>query len=210
MKKLSQAIALAGVMTAAAVPAVQAEVEVSASAGLSTGNLLKGKDLASQSTLFSADLSASMGGGYATLWVASADEYDVVLGYGGEAGDVSFDLSLAGYAYPNAGGSAEEDMEAVAMVGFADASLKVSTAVDADKDAGFTYFAVGYDINAVSLTYGLKDEEAKDADYSHLDLSYAFNDQLSFTFSKIVTQEKKDTLNDDLKIVASYSLPIEL
>jgi hypothetical protein len=50
----------------------------------------------------------------------------------------------------------------------------------------------------------------KDDDYTHLDLSYAYNDNISFTVSKIVSQEIDKKLDEDTKFVISYSLPIGL
>ena len=49
---------------------------------------------------------------------------------------------------------------------------------------------------------------------THVDLSYAFNDNISFTASKVVDQDldKDDAgaFDEDLKFVVAYSLPIEI
>jgi uncharacterized protein (TIGR02001 family) len=75
MKKLSQAIALAGVMTAglAAVSTAQAEVEVSASATVASMYLWRGKDLGNGAAAVSGDLTVSASGAYAGVWTSSGD-----------------------------------------------------------------------------------------------------------------------------------------
>ena len=76
MKKLSQAIALAGVMTAGltAVSTAQAEVEVSASASVANMYLWRGQDLSGSSGVpaVSGDLTVSASGAYAGVWAYSS------------------------------------------------------------------------------------------------------------------------------------------
>jgi uncharacterized protein (TIGR02001 family) len=107
MKKLTQAIALAGVMTTGltATTSVFAEdVEVSASASVASMYLWRGQDLGNGAAAVSGDLTASMGGAYAGVWTSSGDtaagqEYDLYVGFGGEAEDFSYDLSIWTYTY---------------------------------------------------------------------------------------------------------------
>ena len=234
MKKLSQAIALAGVMTAAAVPAVQAEVEVSASAAIANMYLWRGQDLtgASGAPAFSGDLSVSSNGAYAGVWASSGDstggnEYDLYLGYGGEAGDFSYAISAWTYIYPSAsedyisGNGSNADArstifdlaDVIVSVGYAGASFSYYVPVGAESNDDYSYFTLGYGMGDYSATLGKADDG--DEDYTHLDVSYAANDNLSFTLSKVVAQsadlDKGEAGQDeDLKVVVSYSLPIEL
>ena len=55
-------------------------------------------------------------------------------------------------------------------------------------------------------------------DYTHIDISYAYNDNLTFTVSQIIDQDeiqlignekKYENRDDDTLFVLSYSLPIE-
>lgn len=55
-------------------------------------------------------------------------------------------------------------------------------------------------------------------DYTHLDISYAYNDNLTFTLSQVIDQDdiqlagsstKYENRDEDLLVVLSYSLPIE-
>lgn len=228
MKKLSQAIALAGVMTAAAVPAVQAEVEVSASAAVANMYLWRGQNLGSSDKdsgnavpAISGDINVSMSGAYAGVWTSSGDtaagqEYDLYVGYGAEAGDFSYDLSVWTYIYPDGGksdGTFGDGTDVILSLGYAGASFTYYKPIGSESDDNSSYYTLGYGIDAVSATLG-KADDGDGVDYTHLDLGYAYNDNLSFTLSKVVDQsEKKNTdgaQDEDLKVVVTYSLPIEL
>jgi len=227
MKKLSQAIALAGVMTAAAVPAVQAEVEVSASAAVASAYLWRGQDLGNGAPAVSGDLTVSASGAYAGVWASSGDtgagsEYDLYVGYGGEAGDLSYDISAWTYVYPGATddngadvrGNTFEASDLVVSLGYAGASFAYYYPISSNPDE-YSYMTLGYGMDAFSATVGMANSDDDSDTYTHLDLSYAATDSLSFTLSKVVAQEAdldkgEEGQDEDLKVVVSYSLPIEL
>ena len=238
MKKLTQAIALAGVM-AAAVPAVQAEVEVSASAAVANMYLWRGQDLGNGAAAVSGDLTVSTGGAYAGVWTSSGDttagqEYDLFAGYGGEAGDFSYDVSVLSYVYSgddeeNGRGNTFDLTDLIVSVGYGPVSASYYYVLAGDED--YSYITLGAEMGAFSATLGYADgieNEGEttetiydDSNYTHLDLSYAYNDNISFTLSKVIAQsldaddaasneEDENYIDEDLKVVVSYSLPIEL
>lgn len=227
MTKLSQAIALATAMTAglATTATTYAEVEVAASAAISNMYLWRGTNLGGPTSgvpAISGDLTASVGGAYAGIWTSSGDttngqEYDVFVGYGMEAGEVALDVNYLSYIYP---GSANDDLgdlhEVAASAAFKGASLGVAYNIDQDKDKQTDYFytTLGYELNQFSATYGLQTfSDTKDMDYSHIDLSYAHNDNISFTVSQIVSadvDEDKGGMDRSPMFAVTYSLPIEL
>ena len=224
MNKLSQAIALATAMTAglAATTATQAEVEVSASAGVANMYLWRGVDLGANGgqggvPAVSGDLSVSAAGAYGGVWTSSGDaasgqEYDIYAGYGGEAGALSYDVSIWAYVYPDGGvsdGTFGDNSEIIVSLGAAGASVGIYKQVGDAVDNDNMYYTLGYGMDAFSGTVGITDAAAKGADYTHFDLSYAYNDNISFTVSKIVDQETEKALDEDTKFVVSYSLPIE-
>lgn len=228
MKKLSQAIALAGVVTAgvAVVPAVQAELEVSASAAVANMYLWRGQNLGSAGAgkgvpAVSGDINVSMSGAYAGVWTSSGDsaagqEYDIYAGYGAEMGDFSYDLSVWTYIYPDGGksdGTFGDGTDIIVSLGYAGASFAYYKPVGSESDDNSSYITLGYGMDKYSATLG-KADDGDDVDYTHLDLGFAYNDNLSFTLSKVVSQsEKKNTAgaqDEDLKVVVTYSLPIEL
>ncbi|MBL4797404.1 MAG: hypothetical protein JKY50_08315 [Oleispira sp.] len=231
MTKLSQAIALATAMTAglAITTTAQAEVEVAASAAVSNMYLWRGQDLGQDTNgttggvpAISGDLTVSASGAYAGVWTSSGDasngqEYDLYVGYGMEAGEVALDISYWTYIYPGADNDDIADLhEIIASAAFKGASLGVYYNIDQDEDDQTDYFytTLGYEYNQFSATYGIQTySDTEDGDYSHINLSYAYNDNLSFTLSQIVSadlDEDENGLDRSPKVVVTYSLPIEL
>ncbi len=101
--------------------------------------------------------------------------------------------------------------------------------------SGFQYIAFNASFKQYTATLGFADvsdySESKSlsadstsdlyvgnvgTDYTHLDISYAYNDNLTFTVSQIIDQGevtvggvKYENRDDDMLFVLSYSLPIE-
>ena len=227
MKKLTKAIALAGVMTAgmtAATSTFAEEVEVSASATVASMYLWRGQDLGNGAAAVSGDLTASIAGAYAGVWTSSGDttsgnEYDLYIGYGGEVENFSYDVSLWSYVYPgsdavNGEGNTFDLTEAILSVGFMGASFSYYYPVAGDGNDDYNYMTLGYGYDKYSLTVGMADDPDDflgngTLGYTHLDVGYAYNDSLSFTLSKILSTEEADA-DDDVKVVVSYSLPISM
>mgnify|MGYP000442233628 CR=1 FL=1 len=237
MKKLTKAIALAGVMTTGLTGAqlAQAEVDVSASAAVASMYLWRGMDLGNGSPAVSGDITLSTGGAYATMWTSSGDsaagnEYDLAVGYGGEMEGFSYDVSVWTYIYPSAGNfpyavTADDEVddvdtsgntfdlsELIVSLGYEGASFSYYYPVSSNPN-DYSYLTLGYGMGAFSAMAGItmvEDDAGEDAGYTHLDLSYAYNDNLSFTASKVVAEDEEDSYDDDLKFVVSYSLPIDM
>jgi hypothetical protein len=233
MTKLSQAIALATAMTAGlvATTTTQAEVEVSASAGVANMYLWRGQDLGAVTDdggattkttggvpAISGDISVSAAGAYGGVWTSSGDansgqEYDIYAGYGGEAGAISYDVSIWAYVYPDGGtsdGTFGDNSEIIVSLGAAGASVGIYKQVGDAVDNDNMFYTLGYGMGSFSGTVGITDAAAKGSDYTYLDVSYAYNDNISFTVSQILDQETEKALDEDTKFVVSYSLPIGL
>ncbi|GGY48970.1 hypothetical protein GCM10011297_22230 [Bacterioplanes sanyensis] len=226
MKKLSQAIALTTAMSAALLPAhsASAEVDVSASAAVANMYLWRGQDLGQGSPAVSGDITASMGGLYGGVWASSGDselgqEYDLYLGYGGEAGDFSYDISAWTYVYPgaddvNGRGNTFEASDLIVSAGYGPVSASYYYVLAGDENA--SYATLGGEMGSFSVTLGFQmHSEDDNSEYTHLDLSYAYNDNLAFTLSKVIDQgadlDKGEAgVDEDMKVVVSYSLPIEM
>lgn len=232
-------IAAAGCMTA--MPAAADEIDVSGSVAVSNLYLFRGADLGNGRGMVSGDLVASMAGFYGGIWGTSGDsslgsEYDLFIGYGGEFDGISFDISVVNYVYPNSDdfdtfGSYSEIFLNVGFMGFGfDYQDNVAGY------SGFEYYAFSYSMDKYSILLGLVDHEEPDSDtafsndpdsdafggniavdYTHLDISYQYNDNLSFTFSQVIQQDEvtvgdtkyEKNQEDDLYFVVNYSLPIE-
>jgi len=230
MKTISKAVAVASLISAGFVGQAQAEVEVSASAAVSNMYLWRGQNLGSvtdgngntsATPAISGDLSVSASGAYAGVWTSSGDalngqEYDLYLGYGLEAGGVEIDLSYWTYIYPSTTLDDPTDLhEIIASVSAAGASLGVYYNLDQDEDEGtdYIYTTLGYGYDAFSITYGMTSySDTEDSDWAHVDLGYAYNDNISFTYSQIVSadlDEDEGGLDRSPNFVATYSLPIQ-
>jgi hypothetical protein len=234
MIKLSQAIALATAMTAGLVATTTTQAEVSASASVASSYLWRGQNLSNGAAAVSGSLDyAHESGLYTGAWVSSGDaglgtEYDLYVGFAGEAGKLSYDVGYMAYIYPS---QSEENLESAIEAGVTgddlpgvsdelgdagDIYLNLSLAgVDfttnfSDNGSDYVYNTLGYGMGSVSGLIGVNtdlEEDGKGA-YTHIDLSYAYNDNVSFTVSKMVAQSS-GTSAASPEFVVSYSLPIE-
>ncbi len=213
MKTIKTILASAVAATAFSVP-VMAEIEVAGSVGVASAYLWRGQDLGDGSPAVFGDVVASMGGAYGGIWGSSGDdasgnEYDLFAGYGMEMGDISVDLSVWNYMYPDLGesqGTFADLSEIILAVGFGPVSVTYYDNIAGDN--GYTYLTVGAEFGAFSATYGTTSNDDSDNDYSHVDLGYSYNDNLSFTLSQVVDQDDYEGVDDDLNFVVSYSIPL--
>ncbi len=227
---LASAVA-ASALSMAMVPAANAEVEVAASVGVASTYLWRGYDLGSGTPAVSGDLSASVAGFYGGVWGSSGDtaagtEYDLYLGYGGSVGDFSYDVSVWNYIYPTKGvdsededatpqdadeGDAFELSELVISLGYGPVSFTYMDNIAGG--SGYEYYNLSVGVGSFTFAAGLHDNPDSDVpgapaadDPAHVDISYAYNENLSFTVSQFISDEP---LGDDAKFVVSYSIPIE-
>jgi len=179
---------------------------------------------------------------------ASGSEYDLFVGYATEIEGVSVDINITNYMYSgwDAGDSFGDYSEIFLNVGYgpfsidyqvnvADGSYSSGEDTEAAKRAGlsgFQYIAFNASFKKYTATLGFADVSnysesnplttdnvgSVGTDYTHLDISYAYNDNLTFTVSQIIDQDdiqligsetKYENRDDDMLFVLSYSLPIE-
>ncbi|MFU8838415.1 MAG: histidine kinase, partial [Thiohalomonadaceae bacterium] len=67
----------------------------------------------------------------------------------------------------------------------------------------YWYANLAVDVGSFTLAYGLHED-----DLAHVDVTYSYNDNVSFTLSKVV-DNVSDTYNDEIKFMVSASLPIK-
>jgi uncharacterized protein (TIGR02001 family) len=220
MKTLSKAIAIASLVSAGALTAQVANAEVEYSAEAATSYLYRGQDQGASGLISGAIDYSHDSGVYAGLWAAGAGatpEYDLYAGFAMDAGDVSIDIGAITYVYP---GSIEIDgdvapfdgMEAYINVGFKGASLSYNMGLESLEDS--TYIALGYEMDALSITYGMSDDDAG-TEYSHVDLSVALSEEFSLTISQAMDDSSAavvaagDSANEDTQVVLTFALPIK-
>ncbi|NKI18440.1 histidine kinase [Spongiibacter sp. KMU-166] len=214
MKNVKTLLAASVAAASMAIVAAPASAEVSASASVASMYLWRGQDLSNGSPAVSGDLVLSAGGLYGGVWGSSGDdsagqEVDYFVGFATEIGGLSVDLSVWNYVYPGMAASDNGDTfgdlsEVILGLGAGPVSLTVYDNVAGDN--GYMYYTLGYDVGAFSFTAGGTDNKDEDGNYAHFDVSYAYNDNLSFTFSQVADED----VDDDLKFVVSYSLPISM
>lgn len=224
MKRMALSTVAASLLAAGAIiPTAQAEVEVSAEVGVSSMYLWRGYDLGGGAALWG-DLSASMNGFYAGIWTSSGDEemgteYDLYLGYATDIGDFGFDIGYATYVYPQ---DKSDDKKYVSPGKLAEAYLGMSYGPASltyfkniarhsdDKEAlkDYWYAVADVDVGDFNIAYGQHETKV-----SHVDLTYSYNENLSFTLSKIVNKGRDkgtaDEPKDNVNFLVSLSLPIK-
>jgi len=214
-KALSSSVA-AVILTAAGFAIsgnVVAAPEISASAAVASTYLWRGYDVGSGTPAVSGDLMVSSGGAYAGIWGSSGDtsagsEYNLFAGYAFELGGLSVDLSVWNWIYPTTSTLGGENArfgdisEVVLGLGYGPFSFTYYDNVAGD--SGYEYYTLGAELGQFALLVGRHSVPGGD-DPMHVDLSYAYNNNLSFTLSQFVSDEPDD---DNLKFIVSYSIPI--
>lgn len=206
--------------------ATTAHAEVSASVGVASTYLWRGYDAGSGTPAVSGDLNYSRAGFYTGIWGSSGDtaagtEYDLYAGYGRSFGEddlFSVDISVWNYIYPTGESLVDEDVLAqgrpIDETDFGDWSeivLSIGAGPvaftyydDIAGNEGYEYYTLSGTLGDFALTVGMHDNPEGD-DPVHVNLDYAYSDNLVFTLSQFVVDEPE---YDDLKFVVSYSLPI--
>ncbi len=189
--------------------------ETSANIGVSNMYLWRGKNLSPDGGMVSGGLDYAAGNGlYAGVWTTSENggtETDLYLGYGGSAGDFSYDISYWHYLYPEDGKLDDTDLsELVVAAGFGPVKAAAYISVD-DEYMGasddWVYYTLGANFDKFNVTYG--QWMGSDAnDYSHVTASYAATDEFTFTIS--VAMEDTTPVDEDPLFAASYKKTFDL
>ena len=230
LDKTIKALASSTIIAAslAIVPAAFAE-EVSYDASVSIANLylFRGVDLGMSTgdPAISGDLTASYMNGYATAWASSGDatgtEYNLIVGYGREYDEFSFDFNLTNYIYPTSEEGTNDTIgeltDVIVSLGYGPVSFSHANNVANGTGISYTTFGAEFGDYNVLVGYNNDDNDERgdedDVNMTHIDLSYAFNDNLSFTVSKVIAQDDgadDDSADEDTLFVFSLSLPIDV
>jgi uncharacterized protein (TIGR02001 family) len=197
-----------------------ASAEVSGSMGIASSYLWRGFDLGAGGGVpaISGDLHASASGFYGGIWGSSGDhvngtEYDLYAGYGGSAGAFTYDVSYWTYSYPAIKLRPANLSELVISLGVGPVSAFLNYNVNAPglnsdrKAANGDYQYYGVKAKAGAFTFLLGHHNDGGMKLTHTDLSYAYNDNLSFTVSVPVDVAAGYDKPADPTFVASYAVP---
>lgn len=204
---------LAATVAGTAVVSTPSFAEVSATAGVANLYLWRGQNLGGGSPVVMGSLDYTHETGlFAGAWGSSAgpdSEVDLYAGYEYEGEDFGFTAAFYDYSYPRSAttGDLQEAYVSLGAAGF-----KAEAYVGMGDWEDDNYFAVGYTHGKFGAKVGMTALDAADSDYSHLDLSYAWNDNLSFTVSGVLDADDASMVTDveDPLFVVSYSLPLDL
>ena len=220
-KKLTP-IALTVAMAAGAsvVPSI-ASAEVSASVGIANMYLWRGQNLTPDGPQVQGGLEYSNDTGiYGGVWMTNetgGHETDLYLGYGGEAGDFSYDISYWHYLYPEDGGTGPATglsdtslSEFVLGLGYADLGFGAYISSEDQGGSSWVYYTLDYTINDFNILVGAWDfDEAGNEEYTHVTLTYAYTENLTFGVS--MAQEDTDGgIEEDPLFLVSYNIPLDM
>jgi len=215
-------IALAVSMAAggAVVPSI-ASAEVSASVGIANMYLWRGQNLTPDGPQVHGGLEYSNDSGiYGGVWMTNEDEgheTDLYLGYGGEAGDFSYDVSYWHYLYPENGGTSPGTglgdtalSEFVIGVGFADLGFNAYVSSETQGDSDWVYYTLDYTMGDYNILVGAWDyDEAGNEEYTHVTLTYAYSDNLTFGVS-VAQEDTAGGIEEDPLFLVSYNIPLDM
>lgn len=220
------------------VPAVHADGGLTAAAGVATSYYWRGLQVSDGAQMWGQVTYTLDSGFYGDLWASSegfatGPEYDLSLGWSGKLGDLGVNVGAVTYVY------SKHDSEQTTFNDndpgdFSDAYVKLSYA---DAFAGVYYniaqaqeqmwVYAGYTMGKFTGSVGY--QEFKDStqigstdkkwDYTYIDLTFAATKNLSLIVSSVIDHSENDmgtfgkppNLDTNrAKVVAAYSLPIEL
>ncbi len=228
-KKLTPiALAVALATGGVAVPSI-ASAEMSANLGLASMYLWRGQNLTPDGPAISGGIEFSGDTGlYGGVWTTNetgGHETDLYVGFGGEVGGLSYDISYWQYLYPedlddnNTPNDSTDDAQVdladntvsdiVLGLGYAGVGLTFYVASETQGGEDSMYTTLDYSMGDYSFLFGTYDyDDPAGDDYSHIQVSYAVTDNLSMTVSK-ASSDNGSTEEDPLFVV-SYSMPIEM
>jgi len=217
-KLVASSVVTSAVLAGGLMAPATASAEVSASAAVANMYLWRGIDLGDGSPAVSGDLTYTAGdtGLYGGIWMSSGDsslgsEYDYYAGYATELGGLGIDLSVWNYNYSDLGGITHDTTAELSEVilGLSLSGFSLNYLDNVAGASGYEYWTLGYGYDKYSVTVGFHDYPSEiEKDMTHVDIGYAFNDNLSFTVSKVVDVETEGTYDEDVLYVLVYSLPI--
>lgn len=213
------------------------DVEISPILDISTMYLYRGEDLGGGDAQVSGGVRGSVGGLYAGIWGTSAaeGEYDLYSGIAYDLGrDFSVDFSVWTYSYPHDPELDSLGKSTEMFVTFAWKMLSITAVDNIAGDSGYFYLATAASYRQFSATLGLGNPDTTrhvlsndptadnyagnaEVDYVHLDVTYAYNNNLRFTLSQILSQDdlaigttKYEKLHEDATLFAvAYSVPLD-
>ena len=218
MKKLHKIIAASLLASAATAGTgvVLAESSLTSNVAVGSNYIWRGVTQSNDTSAVSGGIDYAASGFYAGAWWSSLEkaqyEQDLYLGYGGDAGPISYDVGYIAYQYPIDPASIDFS-EVYVNLGFGPATLGYAKTVGVEsgsvpKDSYLslsTEFEVKKDL-MLGVTVGSYDFEAADSDYTHYQVSLSKGD-FSLAFDR---NNKSGAADKSARVTVSYSKGFDL
>lgn len=215
--------AVLGVM----LPVTGAFAETSATISASNMYLYRGVNLSAANPQIAGSLDYAHNSGlYAGIWGSSegaseSPEYDIYAGYSVELGGISLDANITDYNYPETEGEEKlgDYSELILSAGYTQdkmgAELKIIDGLEGATTGlgGYYYTALTGSYDKVSVTWGSYAVDALNTDlpeYQHIDIGFAFNDEVSFTLSKITDTDQGAIEDSDELFAVTWTKTFEM
>lgn len=196
-----------------------AQAELSANIGATSNYVWRGVTQTSDDAAISGGIDyAHESGVYVGTWISTlgnggGEEIDFYAGFGGEAGDIGYDIGVIYYAYPS--GQDLDFTEIYGSLSFGPATAGIAYTIDTeaggDDDHVYYYLSAGHDLDdgwSIGATVGHYDMDGTGNDYSHaqLDITKSAGDYGDFTLSlSNVFDQDTNALDNDLVPFVSWS-----
>jgi len=198
-----------------------AQAETSASLTLSNMYLWRGQNLTPDGPAISGSLDYSHESGmYAGVWGTNetgGTETDLYVGFAGEASGFSYDVSYWYYLYPedvDGTTGAKVDLmdnalsEIVLGAGYSDFGVTLYMSGETQGGSDYMYYTLDYTVGKYNILFGAWTfDDAGNNEYSHVTLTYSYNDNLSFAVS-VAQEDIVDAVETDPLFLVSYSVPL--
>lgn len=199
---------------------------MSANLGLASMYMWRGQNLTPDGPQISGGIEFSGDTGlYGGVWTTNetgGHETDLYVGFGGEAGSVSYDISYWHYLYPEDGDLGDTALSEIVLgFGFGDLGANFYISNETQGGSDWLYATVDYTIDDFNILFGAwsYDEDVSGVDpvtgdpiagdeYSHITVSYSITDALGMSVS-VASSDDGDT-NEDPLFMVSYSMPIDM
>jgi uncharacterized protein (TIGR02001 family) len=223
MKKTIKTTAALSVLVASGVMSSVASAELTGNVGVTSNYIWRGVTQSADEAAVSGGIDyAHDSGFYAGAWTSNLSgsqyELDLYAGFGGEAGQMSYDLGVIQYMYPVDDEVEADFTEVYGNVGFgpvtAGVAYTVAKEADVDDENDIYYslagdFPVGEE-TSVGVLFGSYDFDSEAAeDYTHVQLSVSKGD-FTFALDKASDYIDDTTVEEDPRVSVSWSHSIDL
>lgn len=243
MNKLSQAMVCAAAVATTGLSSVAlAESPLTGNVGVTSNYIWRGQTQSADEAAVSGGIDyAHSSGLYAGIWVSSLAsstdsshttgdnttstqyEQDLYIGFGGEAGPLSYDVSYVQYMYP-VGDAVELDFaEVIVSLGYGPVTLTIAPTVNkedstAQEDDLYTSLSAEFEVKkglTLGVLYGMYDfDEAPGstttADYSHYQISLSKGDFVFAYDVKDPDTADSTGVEDSPRVSVSWSKSFDL